>query len=111
MGERSRVVCDRRGCHYGDHLQDLILREAGRDERIKFLVAQVSTFLNQRLGKCGKYSKSPVRGNAPLTAKLISKKTDRAMLLMLFGRVTIASPHATRPQLPAADQNWDRSPR
>jgi hypothetical protein len=32
----SSVVGDRRGCQYGDNLQDLFFREAGSDERIEF---------------------------------------------------------------------------
>ena len=67
IGDGSSVVGDRRGCHYGDNLQDLFLREAGSDERIKFRLAQVAAFLNERLRQGGKRSKSLVRRYAPLT--------------------------------------------
>jgi hypothetical protein len=46
IGDGSSVVGDRRGRHYGDHFQDLFLCEAGSEERVEFLIAQVPAFLN-----------------------------------------------------------------
>ena len=53
IGDGSSEVGDRRGCHYGDDLQDLFFHEAGGNERIEFLFGQVSAFLDQRLCQGG----------------------------------------------------------
>jgi hypothetical protein len=76
IGDGSSVVGDRRGRHYGDNLEDLFLREAGSDERIEFLVAQMPAFLNERPRQCGKCSKSLVRGYAALANCCSFFRTD-----------------------------------
>ena len=51
--DSSSVVGDRRGCHYGDNLQDLFSREADSDKQIEILLAQVSASLNQSFRQGG----------------------------------------------------------
>ena len=66
IGDSSSVVGDRRGCHYGDDLQDLLLGEPGGHKRIELLRAYMPTFLNERLSQGGQSGKSLVLGRPPL---------------------------------------------
>ena len=60
IGDSSSIVGDRRGSDYGDDLQDLFLGEAGGEECIELLFAQVPPLLDERLRQGRKCAKSPV---------------------------------------------------